>query len=75
MLMTWAGPHAGPWFLVFPFLWVAIVVLLVVAWRGGWGPRRGGHETSAESILGDRFAKGEISAEEYRARRTELRTK
>jgi putative membrane protein len=74
MLMTWAGPHAGPWFLFFPLLWIALVLLLIVTFRGGWGRRRW-QESSAESILGDRFAKGEIEVEEYRERLTELRRK
>ena len=75
MLMTWAGPHAGPWFLVFPFLWIAVVALLVVAFRGGWSRRRGLHESSAESLLGERFARGDITAEEYRERLAELHRK
>ena len=74
MLMTWAGPHAGPWFLVFPFLWIALFALFFFVFRGGWG-WRGRHEGSAESILGERFAKGEITSEEYRERLAELRRK
>jgi len=29
MLMEWTGPHAGPWFLVFPLLWIAVVAFAV----------------------------------------------
>jgi putative membrane protein len=75
MLMTWTGPHAGPWFLALPFLWITVVALLVVAFRGGWGRRGRSHEGSAEAILGERFAKGDITAEEYRGRLAELRRK
>jgi putative membrane protein len=75
MLMTWGGPHAGPWFLVFPLLWLVLIGLMVFAFRGGWGRRRSWHTESAESILGERFAKGEITAEEYRERLGALRRK
>lgn len=65
MLMEhWAGGH-GPWFLLFPLFWLA--VLFVGLWlfrrRGPW--RRTG---SAEDVLGERYARGEITAEEYRQR-------
>jgi putative membrane protein len=75
MLMTWAGPHAGPWFLVFPFLWLLLIGLVIFAFRGGWRGRRPWHAESGESILGERFAKGEITAEEYRERLDVLRRK
>jgi putative membrane protein len=67
MLMEWTGPHAGPWFLIFPLLWLAVVVFAIWAFRGGWRRSRWERDT-AGAILGERFAKGEISAEEYRER-------
>jgi putative membrane protein len=74
MLMSWAGHGGGPWFLVFPLLWIAVIVAVAFAFRGGW--RRRWHEgASAESVLGERFARGEITAEEYRERRDVLRRK
>jgi len=71
MLMAWAGHPWGPWFLVFPLIWIAIVVLLVVAFRSGWGRRP--DSGSPENILGERFARGEITESEYRERLGVLR--
>lgn len=65
MLMTWTHEGGGPWFLLFPLLWFAIVFLAISAFRGGW--RRPRHE-GAEATLGERFAKGDITADEYRQR-------
>jgi putative membrane protein len=63
------GP--GPFFL-FPLLFVAVVVFLVfgVARRGRWRAL-----SDARSVLADRFARGDISAEDYRARLSELSRK
>jgi putative membrane protein len=66
------GP--GPFFPVFPlffflFLLGAVVVFGVLR-RGGWRAR-----ADARSVLADRFARGEIGAEEYRARLSELSRK
>jgi putative membrane protein len=70
MLMAWAHAGWGPWFLVFPLMWIALFAIAIFAFRGGW---RGRHDhshgpASAEAILGERFARGEISADEYRER-------
>lgn len=52
-------------------LWIlvlaGIVWVLVTA-----GQRAGGRTTSARAILDERFARGELSAEEYRKLRSEL---
>ncbi|WP_405014206.1 SHOCT domain-containing protein [Kitasatospora sp. NBC_01539] len=67
----WAGP--GPWILLVPLFWAAVVLLVVLvlrrtAWRRG-GCGRG---TGPLATLGDRYARGEIDADEYRAKRTVL---
>jgi putative membrane protein len=72
VLLAWAGHSWGPWFLVFPLLWIGLAVVLVLAFRSGWGHP---HEGSAETILGERFARGEISPDEYRERLAVLRKK
>ncbi len=62
-----AGPEfgGGPWFLFFPLFWIALFVGAFFLFRR----RRDAWRThSAEEILGERFAKGEISADEYRQR-------
>jgi len=57
--------------------WVWILVLFVVrpwAWgRRGWGP--GSPAGSAEAVLAERYARGEVTEEEYRARLEVLRTR
>jgi putative membrane protein len=65
MVMNWVN-GGGPWFLLFPLFW--FLVLFTAFWLfrrrgGGW------HRTSsAEEVLGERYARGEITAEEYRQR-------
>jgi putative membrane protein len=64
----WDG--GGPWFLLFPLLWIGLAVALFLVWRGR--PDRRASE-SAEEILAARFARGEISDDEFRQRREVLR--
>jgi putative membrane protein len=67
--------HAGHWFLwplipLFWFLLVALFVIVVVrSRRARW--LDGGR--SGESVLSERFARGEIDEAEYRRRRDVLR--
>lgn len=65
------GP--GPWWPVFPLFWVlvlGVVILAVVRLRRG-GRWHDGH--SAEGVLAERYARGEISVEEYRQRLSVLK--
>ena len=64
------GWGAGPWFLLFPLFWLTVVVLAIVFTRRRWGHARDG---SAEALLGERYARGEITEEEYRQRRSVIR--
>jgi len=65
----WGG---GPWFLFFPLLWIALFVGAFYLFR-----RRHEHDHwqthSAEEVLAERYAKGEITADEYRQRHGVLR--
>lgn len=61
----WHGAGPGPWVLLFPLFWVAVAAGLVLLFRR----RRGcDHLRSGQAVLAERYARGEISEEEYRAR-------
>jgi putative membrane protein len=72
---------AGPWWwLVMMFVmilfWGGVAFAIVMAIRHGVGTTRAPEEPrrpSAEDILGERFARGEIDAEEYHQRLEALR--
>jgi putative membrane protein len=69
MVATW-GHAGGLWFL-FPLLWLAVIVGLVFMFRRrSW---RYGHWGSGADVLGERFARGEITEDEYRQRLRVLR--
>ena len=71
-VLTWTGWGGGPWFLFFPVLWIALILGAFFLFRGRrerWGTH------SAESVLAERYAKGEISADEYRQRLDVLKRK
>jgi putative membrane protein len=69
---AWHGSAGGWWFLFFPWIWIVLIVGAFFLFRG----RRGRwHTHSAEEVLGERYAKGEISAEEYQQRLDVLRGK
>ncbi|WP_329389138.1 SHOCT domain-containing protein [Streptomyces sp. NBC_01351] len=74
-LNTLAHDGAGPWILLFPLIWAAVVITVVAVlrrtvWRGRralWAGRGAAPygERSPISILGRRFASGEIDEDEY----------
>ncbi len=59
----------GPvWWPLFPLLWLGVFLLVGrFFWRGrrGGGP---GARASADSVLAERYARGEIGEDEYRER-------
>ncbi|MET7859899.1 SHOCT domain-containing protein [Streptomyces sp. NPDC005318] len=68
------GP--GPWILLFPLIWAAVAVTVVTVLRrtvrrggrrGPWSPRTADVpvEQSPITLLGRRFAAGEIDEDEY----------
>ena len=66
VLAAWAhGGGPGPWVLLFPLLWLAVIVGLVLLVR-----RRCGTDQlrSGRAVLAERYARGEITEEEYRTR-------
>jgi putative membrane protein len=64
------GWHHDHWWVVFPIAWLLLAALVVALlwWRG----RDHGAGESPRRILGERFARGEISADEYRDRLAQL---
>lgn len=67
--MMW-GFGAGMWWM--PLVWLAFTALavrlmVVLVW-----PTRSRHESRAEEILEERFARGEIGHDELESRRGEL---
>ncbi|MGW6753728.1 SHOCT domain-containing protein [Streptomyces sp. NPDC055817] len=71
-LADWDG-GPGPWILFFPLIWAAVVIGVVTllrrtVWRGrrSGGPwRPAADENSPLTVLGRRFAAGEIDEDEY----------
>jgi putative membrane protein len=60
------------WWPGFGLFWIVLVWGVVAfffwrrrAWRGGW---RSGPGASGEAVLGERYARGEITEDEYRER-------
>jgi len=84
----WGGP--GLWWIppIFGLLWVALIVTVIVllvrrggrrgpwghGWQGGPWAWQSPAARSAETILAERFAKGDIDEKEYRARLEVLRS-
>jgi putative membrane protein len=65
------GP--GPWWPIFPLFWVlvwGVLIFAVFRFRRG-GRWHQGH--SGENVLDERYARGEISVEEYRERLSVLK--
>ena len=70
-LVTLAGGGgAGPWWPLFPLLWFALfagaLFFFGARWRRGWA--RFDPRAAAEGALAERYARGEISIDEYRER-------
>jgi putative membrane protein len=70
MIATWGHAGGGLWFL-FPLLWLAVIAgLFFLFRRRSW---RYGRSASGADVLAERYARGEITEEEYRQRLRVLR--
>jgi len=73
-LLASVGDHDEHWWFVFPFfwlLWVGVIASFVYFVFRGKARRWNGHDR-AKAILAERFARGEISGEEFRERLEQL---
>jgi putative membrane protein len=68
------GAHGPGWWIVFPIFWITVwFIVAAFFWRRrrGWWARQSC--ASGETVLGERFARGEITDAEYRLRLAVLR--
>jgi putative membrane protein len=63
---SWHGGHA--WWPLLWLFWLTLLGLLIFTFT-----RRGRRGTTAEAILAERYARGEIGADEYRERLANLK--
>lgn len=68
----WGGGWMWLWGLAAMVLIVVLVVVLARAIAGSNGSRSVDQSDRARAILSERYARGELSTEEYRERLTEL---
>ena len=64
--------HWVPFFPLIPLLFIGLWILVFATFRRRW---RHHPQQSGESVLAERYARGEIDDREYRERRTTLRSK
>ena len=61
------------WWPIWPLLWIAVIVTVVWFARRRWtGDRPQNGVERARGILAERYARGEISGDEYRERLDQL---
>ena len=69
LLANSAGWGPGGWWFIFPLFWLLLfggVIFMLV--RGRRGRDQWHQSQSAEGVLAERYARGEIAEEEYRER-------
>jgi uncharacterized membrane protein len=72
-LVASSSDHHGFWFLPFTLLWVAVLGAAIWFFVRRVRPLEGSALDRATGILAERYARGEIGAEEYRERLEELK--
>jgi putative membrane protein len=72
LLAGTAGDGDHGWWVVWPLFWVAVIVGLVWFFTRRRGPGERSGTDRARDILAERFARGELSVEEYRERQAQL---
>jgi putative membrane protein len=64
--------HGHYWWPIWPILWLAVIVAVVWFLSRRWRRRGDGPLDGARKILAERFARGELSYDEYQERLTQL---
>ena len=76
-MVGWGGMFLGPLFMILiPVLFIYLIVVLVQKLSGGGSkaaPAPGPSKSSGIEILQERFARGEIDADEFEKRRAVLK--
>jgi putative membrane protein len=71
---AWGNGNGPGWFVLFPFLWILLIGFFIFfSRRMFWRHRMQGDPMSAEGVLRERYARGEIDETEYRQRLEVLR--
>jgi len=69
--------HGGGWWMggmwIFWIVIIAACIYFVTRFAQGFGPREGSPNDTAEKLLKERYARGEISREEYEEKLADLR--
>lgn len=72
-MMHWEYGWGMGWMMISWVFWILIITVVVWLVAKNAGGRSGAHEESPETILKRRYARGEMSREEYEQRLTDLR--
>jgi len=72
-LLDTCNCHGHGWFPFFPLVFIPIWIVVFLAIRYRW--RNGYPRQTGESVLAERYARGEIDAAEFTTRRDVLRRK
>ena len=67
------GDHHGAWEPIFDLLWIVLIAGFIFFLVRKGGCRRRFRGAAGESVLGERYARGEIDEREYRERLEVLR--
>jgi putative membrane protein len=72
LLANAGGDGDGGWWIVWPLFWLAVIAGVVWFFTRGRSPSDRDRGDRAREILAERFARGEISGDEYRERLAQL---
>ena len=72
---TWETGRGPGWFILIPIFWILVIgTFIFFSRRMYWRHRMQGDPTSAEGVLRERYARGDIDETEYQQRLEVLRS-